>query len=289
MGLDTIIENLCIIQKQLFTTYLMRKNPHQNQPASVWFPISYSLGFMFRNRNILLWSVILFSLTVLFTWLGYILTVGFVDDLTGGFINAAPDTSTLWGWIKYGFWLAGKWLLLIISRIVAFYASFLLAYSLTSPGYVILSTATEKIHLGEHFDTEDAFTIKGVMIDLVEGIKIGLYGILVTIAALFVNFIPVFGQIAVLLLYSYYSALMFIDYPASRRRWTLGQKISWISDHSRISFRLGILPALVSMIPFLNVFLMAFLFPVMTIHTTLNFSTLVNSGNLAKRPKDMQA
>jgi CysZ protein len=288
MGLDTIIENLCIILKQLFTTYLMRKNPHQNQPASVWYPISYSLGFMFRNRSLLLWSVILFSLTVLFTWLGYILTVGFVDDLAGGFINAAPDTGTLWGWIKYGFWLAGKWLLLIISRIVAFYSSFLLAYSLTSPGYVILSTATEKIHLGEHFDAEDAFTLKGVMIDLVEGIKIGLYGILVTIAALFVNFIPVFGQIAVLLLYSFYSALMFIDYPASRRRWTLRQKISWISDHGRISFRLGILPALVSMIPFLNIFLMAFLFPVMTIHTTLNFSTLVNSGNLAKRPKEMR-
>jgi len=256
--------------------------PHHKPSPTGWIPLSYSLRFMFRNPRLLFWSAILFCVTISLTWLGYLMTVSYVDMYANDFISTAPDTGTIWGWVKYVFWLIGKGLILIISRVVAFYVSFLLAYSLSSPGYVFLSTAAEKLHLGELFNPDDAFSIQGIFIDLVEGIKIGLYGILVTIAAIFVNFIPVFGQIAIVLLYSYYSALMFIDYPASRRRWTLGQKINWVSNHSRAALRLGILPALVSMIPFLNIFLMAFLFPVMTIHTTLNFSTLVND-NLPKK------
>lgn len=256
-------------------------NTAQSAPHS-WIPLSTSWGLMFRKKQLLAWSLVLFCATIFFTWLGYILTVGYIDDLTGSFLHAAPDTGTIWGWIKYAGWLIGKWLLLIISRIIAFYLSFLLAYSLTSPGYVVLSTAAEKLYLGAHFVPEDAFTLKGILTDLAEGIKIALYGVLVTIAALLVNFIPVVGQAIVLLLYTYYSALMFIDYPASRRRWSLGQKIKWISGHSRLSFRLGLFPALVSMIPFVNIFLMAFLFPVLTIHTTLNFSVLEKEESLEK-------
>lgn len=259
-----------------------RQTITESAAISTWIPISYSLGLMLKNRKLLGWSSILFCLTILLTSLGYLLTVGYIDDITRNFINTAPITATLWGWVKYIFWFIGKWLLLIVSRIVAFYCSFLFAYCLTSPGYVFLSTAAEKIHLGEYFSAEDSLSLKGVMTDLFEGIKIGLYGILVTIVAILINFIPIFGQIAILLLYSYYSALMFIDYPASRRRWTLGQKISWISNHSGVSFRLGFLPALLSMIPILNIFLMALIFPVMTIHATLNFSGIVN-GELSHK------
>ena len=119
---------------------------------------------------------------------------------------------------------------------------------------------------------EEAFTLRGVATDLVEGVKIGLYGILVSLAALFVSFIPVIGLVIVFLIYTFYSALMFIDYPASRRRWTLGRKINWLVDNRRIAFKIGFLPAVLSMIPLLNIFLMAVLFPVLTIHATLNFA-----------------
>ncbi len=258
------------------TTPLRTSHP---EPIAGWIPLSYSLSLMFRKKQLLGWSLILFCLTIFFTWLGFMLTVGYVDDLSQSFLQAPPETTSILGWIKYTFWLIGKWLILIISRIVAFYVSFLLAYCLTSPGYVFLSTAAEKLHLGEKFKPEDAFTLRGVITDLVEGLKIGLYGLLVTFVALMVNFIPVLGQAAILLLYTYYSALMFIDYPASRRRWSLGQKISWISSHHRLAFRLGVLPALVSLVPFVNIFLMAILFPVMTIHTTLNFSAIVSGKN----------
>ncbi|MDP3479671.1 MAG: EI24 domain-containing protein [Desulfoprunum sp.] len=253
-----------------------------SKSAVEWIPLSYSFALMFRKKQLLAWSLMLFCMTILFTWLGFKLTVGYMDDFTRSFLNAAPDTASILGWIKYIFWLIGKWLVLIISRVVAFYISFLMAYCLTSPGYIFLSTAAEKLHLGELFNPEDAFSIQGIITDLLEGLKIGLYGILVTLVALMVNFIPIIGQALILLLYTYYSALMFIDYPASRRRWSLGQKISWISNHHRVAFRLGFLPALVSMIPFLNIFLMSFLFPVMTIHTTLNFSALVSTSSPEK-------
>jgi Uncharacterized protein involved in cysteine biosynthesis len=96
-------------------------------------------------------------------------------------------------------------------------------------------------------------------------------GLVVAVAALFANFIPVIGQAAVFVLYTFYSALMFVDYPASRYRWTLGEKLRWVRRYHQQAFRLGIFPAMISMIPLLNVFLMALFFPLFTIHTTLNF------------------
>ena len=93
----------------------------------------------------------------------------------------------------------------------------------------------------------------------------------VTIAALFANFIPVVGQVVVLLIYTFYSALVFVDYPASRHRWSLGRKVGWVRDYYKRSFRLGIFPALISMVPVINIFFMALLFPLFTVHTTLNF------------------
>jgi CysZ protein len=246
-----------------------RKHP---SPPGSWIPLSASLGLMVRKKQLFGWSFLLFVITILLTWLGYTLIVGYVDSLTGSFLNNPPATDSIWGWLKYSGWTVGKWLLLIISRIIAFYLSFLFAYSLTTPGYVFLSTAAEKLHLGEHFNPEDAFTLRGVMTDLIEGVKIGVYGILVSLAALLVSFIPVLGLVLVFLIYTFYSALMFIDYPASRRRWTLRRKINWLVDNRRLAFRIGFLPAVLSMVPLLNIFLMALLFPVLTIHATLNFA-----------------
>jgi CysZ protein len=207
------------------------------------------------------------------------LSLNFIDKITGAFFLNAPDTATIWGWLLHKGWIVLKWLYIFLSRIVAFYLAFALAYALTAPGYVLLSTATENIRAGRNADLDDNLSFRGVLVDLVEGIKIGGFGLLVTVAALFANFIPIIGQIVVLLLYTYYSALMFLDYPASRRRWTLARKLGWMSLHHRQSLRLGILPAVISMIPFVNMFLIALLFPFLTVHTTLNFIALESQAN----------
>lgn len=236
-----------------------------------WIPLSHSLAFLLRSKRLLALSILLVFITFVLTWAGYLLTVDFVDGLSGSFFLSQPEAVGILGWLKYLGWEILHWAFLIMSRIVAFYLAFLLAYSLSAPGYVFLSTATEKKHAGEHFEPDEALTLKGGLKDLWEGTKIGIFGIVVSLAALLANFIPGVGQVIVILLYSYYSALMFVDYPSSRRRWSLGHKISWIKDHPRQALRLGILPALVSLIPFINIFLMAMIFPLMTVHSTLNF------------------
>ena len=254
------------------------KTQTQQKPASPkWIPLTYSLAFLLRSPRLMAWSAILFLVTAGFTWAGYLLTVDFVDDLTGSFFLSQPAASGIWGWIKYLGWEAMRWCFLIISRIVAFYLAFLVAYSISAPGYVFLSTAAEKKHAGEQFEADAALNIRGVLIDLWEGVKIGLFGIVVTVVALMANFIPGVGQLVAFLLYTYYSALMFVDFPSSRRRWSLGQKINWLQNHNRMSLRLGILPALVSMIPLVNIFFIALLFPLMTVHCTLNFVSIEES------------
>lgn len=259
------------MQKQLHAT---------NTFPPDWIPLSHSLSLIFRRKGLFAWSFILFLITVSLTWIGYIITVDFMDQVTGNFMATAPATESILGWIKYAGWLVSSWLFLIVSRVVAFYLAFLFAYSLSTPGYVFLSTAAEKMYAGKDFDGEANFSVAGFLADIFEGLKIASFGILVTILALFINFIPGIGQAIVFLLYTYYSALMFVDYPASRRRWTLGRKLRWLRRHSSPAFRLGILPALISMIPLVNIFAIALLFPLLTVHTTLNFSAI----ELAQKP-----
>ncbi len=243
-------------------------------PRTKWIPLSRSLELIFQKRQLLGWSALLFIVTICLTWSSYVVITGYVDTLTAPYFSSAPTTDSFWGWIKYSGWTTGRWMLLLITRVFSFYISFLLAYSLTTPGYVLLSGAAEKLQLGDRFHPEENLTLRGILADFAEGLKIGMYGVLVTFVALLVSFIPILGQLVVFLLYTFYSALMFIDYPASRRRWTLHRKISWVSSNRSISFRLGFVPALLSMIPLLNVFLLALFFPLLTVHATLNFTNI---------------
>jgi CysZ protein len=239
-----------------------------------WVPLSFSLAFLFRSPRLLGWSLVLMVLTGSLTWLGYLYSVDLINHLTGSFFTTPPTVEKFWHWPLLWGWTALQWIFALLSRVVAFYLAFVIAYSLTAPGYVYLSTWAGNRYCTQAEEGEAVFSLTGALIDLREGIKIGAMGLVVTAVALIANFIPVIGQAAVFILYALYSALMFLDYPASRYRWTLGQKTAWLRLHARQALRLGYLPALVSMIPILNVFFMALLFPLFTIHTTLNFLTI---------------
>ena len=242
------------------------------QPA--WVPLGTSLFFLLRHPRLLGASLVLMVLTGLITWLGYHLAVDFIGQFTGAFFSTPPTVERFWHWPLLWGWTAMQWVFLVLSRVVAFYLAFLGAYSLTTPGYVLLSTwAGNRFSEGAGAG-EAQLTVAGALVDLVEGLKIGAVGLLVTAMALLANFIPMIGQAAVFCLYVFYSALMFVDYPASRYRWSLGRKVRWLRDHRWQAFRLGLLPAVFSMVPLLNIFLMALCFPLFTVHTTLNFLTL---------------
>ncbi len=256
------------------------------QLRGTWVPLSSSLAFLVRHVRLLALGSLLVLLTGLLTWIGYLEAIDLINGLTGHFFQQPPTGEGILGWLQSWGWQALKFVFVLVTRVVAFYLAFLLAYCLTTPGYVFLSGATEKIFLGGAFPTEGGFSVAGVITDLVEGVKIGLVGILVTVIALFANCIPVIGQGVVFLIYTFYSALMFVDYPASGLRWSLGRKIGWVVRHRNRSFRLGVLPALVSMVPLVNIFFMALLFPLFTVHTTLNFISVEagGTGEPAGRP-----
>ncbi len=248
-------------------------------PAGIkWINIGKTTLFLLRSKRLIGWVFILILVTGLVTWLGYSLGIDFIDGLVNNFFQQAPDASGVLGWLKHKGWLVAKYGFYIVSRVVGFYLAFLVAYSITAPGYVFLSASTEKLQAGELFEEDAPFTVGGIIVDLIEGVKIGGLGLVVTVVALVANFIPVIGLLVVFLLYTYYSALMFIDYPASRRRWSLGEKISWLKKHRYAAFRLGVLPAIVSLVPLLNIFFLALLFPLLTVHATLNF-TVIEQGD----------
>lgn len=236
-----------------------------------WIPLYSSLAFLLKSPRLLSWSFLLVLLTGALTWGGYLEAIHLVDGWTGHFFQVPPVANGIWGWLLVKGWLVLKYLFLALSRVTAFYLAFLVAYCLTCPGYVFLSTATEKKRNDGRLSPGQGFSLPGMVTDFIEGCKIGLLGLLVTVLALAMNCIPMIGQALVFLLYTFYSALMFVDYPASNRRWTLGKKITWIRDHKNRSFRLGLLPALITLIPIINILFMALLFPLLTVHTTLNF------------------
>ena len=254
-------------------------NIKENENHKKWLPLTFSLRFIFGNLKILGLSLLLMFCTGLLTWLGYLVTVHFADGLTGHFFQQAPDTAGIIGWFLVKGWWLLKFLFLVFSRVIAFYLAFLVSYSLTSPGYAFLSLSAEKKYLGEDFTDDEGFTWAVIVKDLVEGCKIGLFGLGVTVAAVLLNLIPVIGAGLVVLLYIFYSTLMFIDYPTSRQHWSLGTKQGWLKKQWSRALRIGWLPALISMIPVVNIFFMALLFPLFTVHTTLNF---VNTENQIK-------
>lgn len=266
---------------------MQKQHNSRPQVSGRWIPLYRSLGLMLSKPRLLGWSLLLIGITGLLTWLGFHFTYDLALQFSRDIFHEPPATGSILGWMKFGLWQTGAWLYSFVSRILAFYLSFLLAYTLSTPGYSFLSAAAEKLYAGEFFDTENAFTVRTFFNDIFEGIKIALFGIVVTILALIVNFIPGIGQAIVIILYVYYSALMFIDYPASRRHWSLARKLGWLRRHSSTAFRLGILPALLSMIPVLNIFAIALVFPLLTIHATLNY-TEVELANTHHKLRTME-
>ena len=257
---------------------------HQSpvSPAA-WVPLARSLSFLIRHPRLVGWSLVLVLVTGSLTWGGYTFCVDLISQYTGSFFSTPPTVEKFWHWPVLWGWTALKWVFFILSRVVAFYLAFVAAYSLTTPGYVYLSTWAGNRYSQRAGEGEAELSLGGVLVDLIEGIKIGAMGLVVSLVALMANFVPVLGQAAVFTLYAFYSALMFIDYPSSRYRWSLGQKIQWLRHHPHQAFRLGLLPALISMVPVLNVFVMALFFPLFTVHTTLNFLAIEGRNDLERR------
>jgi len=211
-------------------------------------------------------------LIVVLNYVGAYLLTGIVNSrFTGVFLSwwHEPALSGIWSYILYGLWWISFWSAKITAVILAFYIAFLVIYILISPVYSWLSHLSEKALTNTVSETD--FTLKQIWFDIKEALKISLFGILLTIIAIFFMFIPVIGIVAGFLIYLYSFSILFLDYVTSRKGMTFKQKISWASKHPGFVFSLGWLPALMSYIPILSTFLVSLVFPVFVVYATLNF------------------
>ncbi len=225
-----------------------------------------SITFIISRPQLFAWTVVLLSLTALLTFLGYSLLISWFEDVVGTFFKTAPKGAV----VRAG-WYILLWLYLIATRLIAFYIALLVSYSLTSPGYMFLSGSTEKLVAGGSMEDSEGFDWSVAIDDFIEGVKIAVLGIGVSIVLFFVSFVPVLGIVTAFTVLVFYSALLFIDFPSSRRHWTLSQKMSWIYRYPVESLRLGFLPAVIGMVPVFNVLFIALFFPLFVVHATRVF------------------
>lgn len=169
-----------------------------------------------------------------------------------------------------GFLFYLNWIFVKLLSIFIFYISLILSYTITSPLYSFISMLAENIYFGKPADEAD-FSFSGICKDLIQAVKISLASALISFAAFFLNFIPFAGQIAAIIAYIFVNSLLLFDFPTSRRRWFLKQKIRWIFKHPVTMLRVGTLPAFISFLPVISNIIIPFLFPFLVVHATMNF------------------
>jgi len=232
-----------------------------------------TMGFMISHPLVAGTSLLIVALN----YVGAYLLSGIVNShFSGVFLSwwHEPALSGVWSYILYGLWWISFWSAKVTAVILAFYIAFLGIYILISPVYSWLSLLSEKALLG--MVSETGFSLKQILFDIKEALKISLFGVLLTIIAIFLMFIPVIGIVAGFLLYLYSFSILFLDYVTSRKGMTFKQKIRWTSKHSGFIVSMGWLPALLSYIPVLSIFLVSLVFPLFVVYATLNFLAIGN-------------
>ncbi|MFO7736663.1 MAG: EI24 domain-containing protein [bacterium] len=241
------------------------------QDKKKYINILESLGFFLKHKSLILLSILILCITFAITIFAGIHVMEWINSFTGGetFFMEAPATEA---WYHY-FSLAGWWILkgmfLIISTVISFYLSFLIAYNITSPLYSFLAARSEKLFRGHSAGAP--FNFSGIITDILQALKVSVVMIILSIIAFIINFIPFIGQVAAFLIYVGANTLLFVDFPAGEHRWPLKRKIGWLFQNKITTLRIGLFPTFVSLIPVANVFIFVFIFPVYIVHTTVNF------------------
>ncbi len=195
----------------------------------------------------------------------------FVTVKTLDFFEIAPATDELFSQIYHALKVCGAWLFKIVVNVLLFYLAFIISYALVSPLYSFISMIAEDVYFGKPQDDAE-LSIEGAIEDVKQALKVTFAALILGIAAFFIGFVPVFGQVIAFLICFCINALLVFDFVTSRRRWSFVQKVKWIVMHPAVSVKTAFLPSLVSFIPVVNTILTAFLFPVFVVHATMSFA-----------------
>jgi len=240
-------------------------------------PFMDSLLFFRKHRPLIIWTIFILLAIFLITLLFFSFFTRHIE-MNFRFIITEPtaDAGALWSLL----WWFMNGLFSIFLKVVAFYLSFLIAYTVTAPLYQFVSVLAEDIFRGKKVKEDAMPEFEELLGDLKQAalLSVMLFG--VTIVALIANFIPFFGPIICFAVLCFSSALLIIDFPTSRLGWELRQKVEWLVAHPLDTLRFGLFPALIAFIPIISPFIMGIVSPLLIVHGTLNFVLMEETRKL---------
>ncbi len=236
-----------------------------------YISLSESINFFFRNKSMLFASFIIIAITFMVSIIAQSLVGDLVEHSGFFLVNEPAKPVDLIGEIWSFAWTLLHGLYIVFVRITVFYITFFIAYTFSSPLYSLISFFTEKIFKGGRVDDDVPLSFDQAVKDIIEALKLTIVVFAVSIASFFVSAIPLFGPLISFGGFVMINALILFDFAAARKGWSLKKKIQWTWNNKVTSFKIGFIPALVSMIPIFNIFFLVFIYPVFTVYGTLNF------------------
>lgn len=187
------------------------------------------------------------------------------DDLAGAVWSLFPE-----GWSEASGWTGGllralRWLLEVLAGIaialLGLVAVFLLSSVVAAPFNDALSEAVEDILTGRR---AAPFSFRRMVVDIVRTIRIELLKVFVYVAVIgpmfIVSFlIPGVGQVvslAAFVLTAVYLGVDYIDWPAARRDWSVGDRIAFVRRQLPAVAGFGSGVWVLLFIPLINLFFM---------------------------------
>ncbi|MGI6393253.1 MAG: EI24 domain-containing protein [bacterium] len=243
--------------------------------------LKVALKTIFSNGKLLVASLAVVLIMILVTIFSYHYISSWISSLVAPFFDESPLVEEFFDYFYYVGWLAVSVIFKGVTVVVVFYLSFIFAYILVSPLFSFISLIAEDLLFGKPDDNAE-FSLEIIAEDIIQSLKVAIVAFLCTFFAFFVNFVPIVGQITAIMLYVVVNSLLLIDFPASRRRWRLSTKMGWLKQSPFVTLRIGSVPTLISMIPFVNSIVLAFLYPLFVVHSTMNFLQIEGSDSLKK-------
>jgi CysZ protein len=230
-------------------------------------PFLDSARFYWSQKPLMIWSVFILLVMFLVTLLFFSFFAQLIE-LHMQFIIQEPGADA--GAIGLFFWWFLNGLFSLALKVIAFFLSFLIAYTAAAPLYQHVSVMAEDLFRGKTIREDAMPELEEALGDLVAAAKLSAMVFGITIFALIANFIPFIGSILCFAVCLSASALLILDFPTARLGWDLRQKIEWIIAHPFDALRFGLFPALISFIPILSPFIMGLVSPFLIVHGTLN-------------------
>ncbi len=232
-------------------------------------PFQETLLLMKKHRPLLVWSLFVFLLVFL---VSFLLLPFFTRTVEASvhFVIQEPtvDDGALWALL----WSLMKSLFSLLLKGGSFLLVFACAYPLVSPFYQVISSAAEELFRGRPASLEELPDLEDLLAEAKTALVPALLAFGIGVFSLIITFIPLLGPLLAFVLSGTLLFLLLFRFSPSRYGWDIRQTLSWALDHPRELARLALLPALSLLVPVITPFLVGVVSSFFVIHFSLSFS-----------------